>query len=39
MDDLRALKASGAPLDGAVVGRALYEGRIALAEAVATLAA
>jgi phosphoribosylformimino-5-aminoimidazole carboxamide ribotide isomerase len=39
MDDLRALKASGAPLDGAVVGRALYEGRVALAEAVATLAA
>jgi phosphoribosylformimino-5-aminoimidazole carboxamide ribotide isomerase len=28
LDDLRALKASGAPLDGAIVGRALYEARI-----------
>ena len=27
LDDLRALKASGAPLDGAISGRALYEGR------------
>ena len=33
MDDLRALKASGAPLDGAISGRALYEGRIDLGEA------
>jgi phosphoribosylformimino-5-aminoimidazole carboxamide ribotide isomerase len=35
MDDLRALKASGAPLDGAISGRALYEGKLDLAEAVA----
>jgi phosphoribosylformimino-5-aminoimidazole carboxamide ribotide isomerase len=39
LDDLRALKASGAPLDGAISGRALYEGRIDLAEAVTLLAA
>jgi phosphoribosylformimino-5-aminoimidazole carboxamide ribotide isomerase len=39
LDDLRALKASGAPLDGAIAGRALYEGRIDLAEAVDLLAA
>ena len=39
LDDLRALKASGAPLDGAISGRALYEGRIDLAEAVRLLAA
>jgi phosphoribosylformimino-5-aminoimidazole carboxamide ribotide isomerase len=39
LDDLRALKASGAPLDGAISGRALYEGRIDLAEAVHLLAA
>ena len=31
IDDLRALKASGAPLDGAISGRALYEGRLDLA--------
>ncbi len=37
MDDLRALKASGAPLDGAISGRALYEGKLDLAEAVALL--
>lgn len=37
LDDLRALKASGAPLDGVIAGRALYDGRIALAEAVALL--
>jgi phosphoribosylformimino-5-aminoimidazole carboxamide ribotide isomerase len=37
--DLRALKASGAPLDGAISGRALYEGRIDLGEAVRLLAA
>ena len=30
LDDLRALKASGAPLDGAISGRALYEGAIDL---------
>jgi phosphoribosylformimino-5-aminoimidazole carboxamide ribotide isomerase len=39
LDDLRALKASGAPLDGAISGRALYEGRIDLREAVRLLAA
>ena len=39
IDDLRALKASGAPLDGAISGRALYEGRIDLGEAVRLLAA
>jgi phosphoribosylformimino-5-aminoimidazole carboxamide ribotide isomerase len=39
LDDLRALKASGAPLDGAISGRALYEGRLDLAEAVTLLAA
>ncbi|HET9069054.1 MAG TPA: 1-(5-phosphoribosyl)-5-[(5-phosphoribosylamino)methylideneamino]imidazole-4-carboxamide isomerase [Amaricoccus sp.] len=38
-DDLRALKDCGAPLDGAISGRALYEGRLDLAEAVAYLAA
>ena len=39
IEDLRALKACGAPLDGAISGRALYEGRIDLAEAVRLLAA
>ena len=39
LDDLRALKNSGAPLDGAISGRALYEGRLDLAEAVRYLAA
>jgi phosphoribosylformimino-5-aminoimidazole carboxamide ribotide isomerase len=37
--DLEALKESGAPLDGVISGRALYEGRLDLAEAVAYLAA
>ena len=37
IDDLRALKASGAPLDGAISGRALYEGKLDLAAAVAML--
>ncbi len=37
--DLRALKESGAPLDGAISGRALYEGRFELRDAVALLAA
>jgi phosphoribosylformimino-5-aminoimidazole carboxamide ribotide isomerase len=37
LDDLAALKACGAPLDGAISGRALYDGRIDLAEAVALL--
>ncbi|MCL4135647.1 UNVERIFIED_CONTAM: hypothetical protein GTU68_010670 [Idotea baltica] len=39
MDDLRALKASGAPLDGVISGRAVYEGAIDVAEAVALLEA
>ena len=39
MEDLRALKACGAALDGVISGRALYDGRIDLAEAVALLAA
>jgi phosphoribosylformimino-5-aminoimidazole carboxamide ribotide isomerase len=38
LDDLRALKASGAPLDGAISGRALYEGRIDTAVAVRLMA-
>lgn len=37
LDDLRALKACGAALDGVISGRALYDGRIDLAEAVALL--
>lgn len=36
--DLKALKECGAPLDGAISGRALYDGEIDLAEAVALLA-
>ena len=39
MADLRALKESGAPLDGVIAGRALYEGRLDPGEAVAYLAA
>jgi phosphoribosylformimino-5-aminoimidazole carboxamide ribotide isomerase len=39
MDDLRALKACGAPLDGAISGRALYDGAIDVAEAVRLLKA
>jgi len=39
LDDLKALKASGAPLNGAISGRALYEGRIDLAAAVRLLSA
>ncbi|MEM9060069.1 MAG: 1-(5-phosphoribosyl)-5-[(5-phosphoribosylamino)methylideneamino]imidazole-4-carboxamide isomerase [Pseudomonadota bacterium] len=34
LDDLRAIKASGAPFDGVISGRALYDGRISVAEAV-----
>lgn len=34
LDDLRALKASGAPLNGAISGRALYDGAIDLKEAL-----
>ena len=37
LDDLRALKSSGAALNGAISGRALYDGAIDLAEAVALL--
>lgn len=37
LDDLRALKATGAPLDGAISGRALYDGAIDLAEALEVL--
>jgi phosphoribosylformimino-5-aminoimidazole carboxamide ribotide isomerase len=39
MEDLRALKESGAPLDGAISGRAIYDGRIDVAKATAYLAA
>ena len=37
LDDLRALKDCGAPLDGVISGRALYEGRLDLSAAVALL--
>ena len=37
LDDLRALKESGAPLDGAISGRALYDGAIDLADAIKVL--
>ncbi|PTX54108.1 1-(5-phosphoribosyl)-5-[(5-phosphoribosylamino)methylideneamino] imidazole-4-carboxamide isomerase [Litoreibacter ponti] len=37
LDDLRALKDTGAPLDGAISGRALYDGAIDLAEALTVL--
>ncbi|MDH3665714.1 MAG: 1-(5-phosphoribosyl)-5-[(5-phosphoribosylamino)methylideneamino]imidazole-4-carboxamide isomerase [Paracoccaceae bacterium] len=39
MEDLRALKTCGAPLDGVISGRALYDGRIEAAAAAALLAA
>jgi phosphoribosylformimino-5-aminoimidazole carboxamide ribotide isomerase len=39
LDDLKALKACGAPLDGAISGRALYDGAIDLKEALAVLRA
>lgn len=39
MDDLRALKNCGAPLDGAISGRALYDGAIDVADAVRLLKA
>ena len=39
MDDLHALKDCGAPLDGVISGRALYDGRIDPAEAQTLLAA
>ena len=38
MDDLQALKDCGAPLDGVISGRALYDGRIDAAAAQALLA-
>ncbi len=38
LDDLRALRDCGAPLDGAISGRALYDGRIDLGAAVRLLA-
>ncbi|MFY0692190.1 MAG: 1-(5-phosphoribosyl)-5-[(5-phosphoribosylamino)methylideneamino]imidazole-4-carboxamide isomerase [Paracoccaceae bacterium] len=37
LEDLRALKASGAPLNGAISGRALYDGAIDLKEALDVL--
>jgi phosphoribosylformimino-5-aminoimidazole carboxamide ribotide isomerase len=37
LNDLRALKNCGAPLDGAISGRALYDGALDLAEALAVL--
>ncbi len=39
LDDLTALKECGAPLDGVICGRALYDGRVDVAEAVAVLSA
>ena len=39
LDDLKALKACGAPLEGVISGRALYDGRIPVKEALALLAA
>ncbi|RLJ59118.1 1-(5-phosphoribosyl)-5-[(5-phosphoribosylamino)methylideneamino] imidazole-4-carboxamide isomerase [Litoreibacter meonggei] len=39
LDDLRALKATGAPLNGAISGRALYDGAIDLKEALDLLKA
>ena len=38
LDDLRALKACAAPLNGAISGRALYDGALDLAEALALMA-
>ena len=37
LDDLAALKACGAPLDGVISGRALYEGKLDLAAALRLL--
>ncbi|UWQ05407.1 1-(5-phosphoribosyl)-5-[(5-phosphoribosylamino)methylideneamino]imidazole-4-carboxamide isomerase [Aliiroseovarius crassostreae] len=37
LDDLRALKSCGAPLNGAISGRALYDGAIDLKEALGVL--
>ncbi|MGG7568038.1 1-(5-phosphoribosyl)-5-[(5-phosphoribosylamino)methylideneamino]imidazole-4-carboxamide isomerase [Rhodovulum sp. DZ06] len=38
MEDLKALKECGAPLDGAISGRAIYDGHIDVAEAAKFLA-
>lgn len=35
LDDLRALRATGAPIDGAITGRAVYEGAFTVEEGVA----
>jgi phosphoribosylformimino-5-aminoimidazole carboxamide ribotide isomerase len=37
LDDLRALKSCGAPLNGVISGRALYDGAIGLAQALSLL--
>jgi phosphoribosylformimino-5-aminoimidazole carboxamide ribotide isomerase len=37
LDDLRALRNSGAPLEGAISGRALYDGRIDVRAGIAVL--
>lgn len=37
LEDLIALRACGAPLDGAISGRALYDGKLDLAQALAAL--
>lgn len=39
LNDLIALRECGAPLNGAISGRALYDGKLDLAEAIATLKA
>ncbi len=39
LEDLVALRECGAPLNGAISGRALYDGKLDLAEAIATLKA
>ncbi|WP_294622725.1 1-(5-phosphoribosyl)-5-[(5-phosphoribosylamino)methylideneamino]imidazole-4-carboxamide isomerase [uncultured Roseovarius sp.] len=39
IDDLKALKSCGAPLNGAISGRALYDGAIDLKEALAVMKA
>ena len=37
LDDLAALKASGAPLNGAISGRAIYDGKLDIAQAIELL--
>jgi phosphoribosylformimino-5-aminoimidazole carboxamide ribotide isomerase len=39
LDDLRALKGCGAPLNGVISGRAIYDGRLDLVEAMEILSA